>query len=716
MRVWVSIVLVLASAPSSESAESMKRRYLNADECYLQYIKVGKQHKDRDGLQKCIDKFIDIHRIDPKDPWAAAALFRAAEGYIDLFEITQKPLDRQNGVDLFNKIITDYKRSRYIQRAKERLDAINKEKPVPAQPAVKVEPPKKDPAVRHDAVPPPPTAETPLAGAAVAGEAAKECYRKLTTDETLMADRNNWLTCIDKLKAVHDLDSTGETGAESLYLGGKLYGELFKRSNQAEDKAAGLDLLSRVTKQHPASIFRKAAQDEFAAISERKIPPTPEKPIEPKPVKKKKSRPSKTKVVKASPASGLGTVTQLRFWSNPVYTRIVVDADRQTEFNYQLIDRDNLHDKPPRLFMDLKNCRLGKNADKLIPIDDNLLLGVRAGQYNGDLVRIVVDIKSFSRYKIFVLKDPFRIVLDVWGAATPIQQAAAPPPPHSAEPALQTPGPAPQTPGHGTQTPGPKEIPAVTVPPAKHMSLAKQLALGVRRIVIDPGHGGSDFGALGSIEGVYEKDIVLSIAKRLSAKIKESLGCEVILTRTDDRYLSLEERTAIANTKNADLFISIHTNSVKSQRAYGIETYYLNLATDDDAIMLAAKENATSTRNISDLQDILKDLMQNTKIHESSRLATYTQASMVEGLKRQYDKIKDKGVKQAPFYVLLGAQMPSILVETSFISNQRECERLSSDTYQDAIGDAIIAGIRSYIKETNPTALENRKHRSGTHG
>ncbi len=240
-------------------------------------------------------------------------------------------------------------------------------------------------------------------------------------------------------------------------------------------------------------------------------------------------------------------------------------------------------------------------------------------------------------------------------------------------------------------------------------ALAKQLALGVSRIIIDPGHGGKDFGAPGAVKGVFEKDITLAIGKKLAAKIRNSLKCEVIMTRTTDRYLALEERTAIANTKNGDLFISIHTNAAKNPDAYGIETFFLNLATDDESIAVAARENATSTKNISDLQSILTDLMQNAKVNESSRLAARVQDDLCNHMSIKYSNIKNKGVKKAPFYVLLGAQMPSILVETSFISNERECARLASADYQDRICDAIIAGVGRYIKDINPTAFYEKK-------
>jgi len=199
--------------------------------------------------------------------------------------------------------------------------------------------------------------------------------------------------------------------------------------------------------------------------------------------------------------------------------------------------------------------------------------------------------------------------------------------------------------------------------------------------------------------------VVLDIGKKLAEKVRKELGCEVVMTRRGDQHLTLEERTAIANTENADLFISIHTNSARDRRAYGIETYFLNLATDDESIRVAAMENATSTKNISDLQTILNDLMQNAKVNESSRLAVHVQEALYNHMKTNYSSIKNKGVKQAPFYVLLGAQMPSILIETSFISNSRECKRLTDPKYQDQLTDAVIKGIRSYIKETTPTVF-----------
>jgi N-acetylmuramoyl-L-alanine amidase len=172
------------------------------------------------------------------------------------------------------------------------------------------------------------------------------------------------------------------------------------------------------------------------------------------------------------------------------------------------------------------------------------------------------------------------------------------------------------------------------------------------------------------------------------------------MTRNSDAYLTLEERTAIANTKNADLFISLHANDSKNINTYGIETYVLNLATDNSEITVAARENATSTKNISDLQTILTDIMQNTKIDESSLLASYIQDSSCNYLTPKYTHIKNRGVKKAPFYVLLGARMPAILIEASFISNPRECKRLTRARYQEHLCEGILDGIQKYVEKS----------------
>ena len=521
---------------------------------------------------------------------------------------------------------------------------------------------------------------------------AEAAYYKLLKNPKKQTYRENWLTCIRKYQEVTSSDPNDPWAAAGMYKTGILYYRLYKWSAKKSDKKEALDIYERIIKRYPKSAYKSKALKEIHRIAPEKTAeavqtntyhkkrPDLTRKADPIPTVEK-IREIKTAI--SVPSSGIVTVTDIRYWSNPNYTRIVIDADGETSYTHCLLEKDFSIKKPQRLYIDLEQSRLGKTFEKTIPINDNLLENARAGQYSTDTVRVVVDIKSFKNYKIFSLKNPFRIVIDVWGEAG--SQASL------AEKTIQD--------SYDSKN-GKKITPS---------AIAKQLSLGVKRIVIDPGHGGHDYGAPGYIQGAHEKNITLSIAKELTSKIKETLKCEVFLTRTTDRFLTLEERTAIANTKNADLFISLHTNASMDRRAYGIETYFLNLATDDDAIRVAAWENATSTKNISDLQSILIDLMQNSKINESSRLATHVQDSVYKDMRKSYDRIKSKGVKQAPFYVLLGAQMPAILVETAFISNPRECERLMNSVYQERLCDSIIHGIKNYIQETNPAAFMGKK-------
>ncbi len=498
---------------------------------------------------------------------------------------------------------------------------------------------------------------------------ASACYEKLAKSQQRQRYRDNWLKCINKFQNVYRHDPSGPWAAAGLYRAGELYLKLYKWSSKKSDKTKALNLFKKIIKRFPKSRYKPRAarklslyEKSYSVAAKKKQP-------------KKKSR--KAVLYKKQPVVSGGvhsTVKGLRFWSNPNYTRIVIDADKPAPFVHRLFKKDPSLNKPQRLCVDLIKSRLCKNFEKKVPINDNLLSYVRAGQYKTDSVRVVMDIKSFKNYKIFSLKNPFRIVIDVWGEGKNFSASKI--------------------------TQGNKNGSRMT-----DSALAKQFALGVRCIAIDAGHGGRDYGAPGYLKGVHEKKIVLSIAKKLAEKIRKNIKCKVIMTRDTDRHLTLEERTAIANTKNADLFISIHTNAARNKKAYGIETYFLNLATDDDAILVAARENATSTKNISDLQTILSDLMQNAKISESSRLALEVQETVCKNLGKKYKLIKNKGVKQAPFYVLLGAQMPAILIETSFISNSRECKRLTSSAYQDKLCDAIVEGIRRYILETNPTVF-----------
>ena len=522
---------------------------------------------------------------------------------------------------------------------------------------------------------------------------AEKAYRQLRHAPEKQKYRRPWMQCIEKFEAVYRSEPDGPWAAAGLFMSGTLYQELYKHSFREADLQEAVDIFQRIPKRYPKSRYARKARAQLGTLEKPKTAAAPVK-ASPKAeergdaigeVIQQAAAGAAAPAVSRSGAVAQARVENLRYWSNNRYTRVVIDVSRETAFRHHLLKKDAALKKPQRLYIDLEGSRLAGGVQKMVAINDNLLKNVRAGQFTSEAVRVVVDIKSFDRYKIFSLRNPYRIVIDVWGDAnggpSPVQLAA----------------------------PGGK----VPIPAG---ALAKQLALGVRRIIVDPGHGGKDFGAPGYLKGVYEKDIVLAIAKRLAKKLRQELNCEVIMTRSTDKYLTLEERTAIANTKNVDLFISIHTNAHRDRNAYGVETYFLNLATDEEAILVAARENATSTKNISDLQTILNDLMQNAKINESSRLAAHVQNDLTGFLAKRHPQVKSKGVKQAPFYVLLGAQMPAILVETSFISNPRECKRLITPAYQEDLCDGIVQGIRRYMRETTPTAFRERTQQTGSSG
>ncbi len=293
---------------------------------------------------------------------------------------------------------------------------------------------------------------------------------------------------------------------------------------------------------------------------------------------------------------------------------------------------------------------------------------------------MVLDLESIGDYKVFPLSDPWRIVIDIAGekiTQLKRQETELKSLPESSSDAIARvlkDAPSDQQPLHLPKAPA---------------------STSLRRIVVDAGHGGKDPGAVGP-SGVLEKDVTLKMAKALAAELTRQIGCEVILTRSGDVFLPLEERTAIANKVGADLFISLHANANNSRKAHGIETYYLNFSKNDKAAAVAARENGTSLKQVSDLELILFDLMANAKINESSRLAAEIQKNLVQSISKKYSNIRDLGVRQGPFYVLLGATMPSVLVETAFISNPREEKRLISSKYQKSAASAIARAVRNY--------------------
>ena len=227
-------------------------------------------------------------------------------------------------------------------------------------------------------------------------------------------------------------------------------------------------------------------------------------------------------------------------------------------------------------------------------------------------------------------------------------------------------------------------------------SLIRALGLKIGKIVIDPGHGGHDTGTIGP-NGLEEKDLVLDVGRRLGKLLETRLGAEVVYTRKDDTFIPLETRTAIANQARADLFVSIHANSSHDADARGVETYYLNFTSSPEALEVAARENAVSEKSIYELQDLVKKIALKEKIEESREFAGDVQQSLHSGLAVKSPAIRDRGVKKAPFIVLIGANMPSILAEISFVSNPTDEHRLATSEYRQRIAESLYRGIAKYV-------------------
>jgi N-acetylmuramoyl-L-alanine amidase len=409
-----------------------------------------------------------------------------------------------------------------------------------------------------------------------------------------------------------------------------------------------------------------------------------------------------------------GVVQKIRYWSGGAYTRIVIEQNRSVRFQAQELKN------PDRLVFDILNTRVSDSIDKdPLPVNDGILKQVRASQYAPDIVRVVLDLASIKSYAAFPLHDPERLVIDVTGeggitaepqvtsleSGTQLQQEntgenkTEPKTEPTAEPTAEP----------YSQTTPPVQVPAVKNNDEKKLSLSRQMGLKIRTIAIDAGHGGHDPGAIGK-NGLKEKTVTLDIAKRLAVLVKERLGCEVIMTRDRDVFIPLDQRPFIAKSRGADLFVSIHVNANRKRKARGIETYIQGLqASDREAMATAARENAMSTKRLSELDSeidkILKDLKQDNKLEESLQLAHTVQASLVGTMRPEQKQVVNLGVKRAFFYVLINTQMPSILAEVGFISNPDEEKQLRKDSYRQSIAEALYQGVKKYVDARSPQMI-----------
>lgn len=585
---------------------------------------------------------------------------------------------------------------------------------------------------------------------------AKFYYKQLQSNEHIATSRENWLKGTRNFRRIYLGTPNSQYGPACLFMLGRMHLEMFARFDTRFDLDESITYFKQTFKQFPED---RLADDAMYAIGKLYLIqlndpdtastwfnqvinkfPNGDMRSHAKEKLKKLSKdhaiPLPEDMVGGNQLGKLNYVLPVKYWSSDNYSRVVIGASGPLEYSETLLEKTG--NKPRRLFIDLKNSYIEPQYREPIPVDDGLLQQVRTGQNTTDTVRVVLDIESISNYKIFSLPEPFRVVIDVRGdkKTGELTKQVAP----IAKPVIT------KTPRETQQIVQPKSVPKTTIPTGKvvvdlpeqseekttdiillddskkfkvnngiiyfskttkkqypkierlapKMTLAQQLGLGIQSIIIDPGHGGKDPGAMAF--GLKEKDIVLNIAQKLAPVLADKIGCEVTLTRDTDIFIPLEERTAIANTSGADLFISLHINAHSSADIRGLETYYLDLSTNAEAMRVAARENSTSTRQMSDLQDILSEIMSTSKMDESSRLAEYVHASILSGMKgKEYHKIKNLGVKQAPFYVLIGAEMPAILIEIAFISNKADADNLINNSFIDEIASQITQGVINYV-------------------
>ena len=368
----------------------------------------------------------------------------------------------------------------------------------------------------------------------------------------------------------------------------------------------------------------------------------------------------------------VASISEVRHHSYADGTRVVLEMDGMAALKYDRLNR------PDRLYIDLFGSRVAEalGNDRKLEINDSLVLAARLAQNRNNKSRMVLDLRSAVSFDAFWLERPVRLVIDIRAAGAPRAERTV----LALDPAQ------PQTP------PAPR---AANATAAGRLSLTRALGLKLDRVLIDAGHGGHDTGSIGHA-GLQEKDVVLDIALRLGKLVQERLGAEVIQTRTDDTFVALEERTRIANERKVDLMISIHCNSAPTSKVRGIETYYLNFTSDSWELSVASLENAAASRSVHELQDLVSKIALEEKVEESRDFATKVQSRLHAGVSKHSSSIRDRGIRKAPFVVLIGAEMPAVLAEIAFISNRSDEALLKKSSFRQDVAEYLYGGIADY--------------------
>jgi N-acetylmuramoyl-L-alanine amidase len=380
-------------------------------------------------------------------------------------------------------------------------------------------------------------------------------------------------------------------------------------------------------------------------------------------------------------------VTAVRFWPLADVTRVAIELTGEFQYRSERL----FH--PDRVFFDFPDTlpRIDGRRFTTVEAGDRLIQRIRVAETQPGITRVVFDLAGPADFTVSQLVNPHRLILEF--------RASAPGP----APAIVTQGPAIAAVQAGQAPPAPSASPQPDPPKAARRqsdggsSLIRALGLKTTRIVIDAGHGGHDYGTIGP-GGFSEKELVLDLAMRLGRLVEERLGLQVAYTRTDDVFVPLQARTALANEQKADLFVSLHANSSRSSRIAGVETYYLNFTSSRESLDVAARENASSEKSVHDLRDLITKITRSEKMEESKDLAERVQASLHSFCARYHRGVRDRGVKSAPFVVLIGAEMPSVLAEVAFLSNPREEALLRRPDHRQKLAEALFKGISRWVE------------------
>jgi N-acetylmuramoyl-L-alanine amidase len=561
----------------------------------------------------------------------------------------------------------------------------------------------------------------PAAGVVSAADSAESMYTKALARERIIRDAARHPTVQQLRSAVRAYENIVRRFPRSgysdnaLWQGANLSLLAYELFGQPSDRRASLRLLEQLRKGYPSSslvarvdeVVRRSETLRAAVVAELKA-------------REAAARAPVVRAVVETPVSestapattGLVAIRDITRTPLPDGMRVSIEMDGESHYRAERITG------PDRVFFDLKGTVAAPPLqDATFRFDDDVVKEIRLGRHPQNTTRVVMDMAGVETYSVFTLYDPFRLVIDFKASATakpaaaPAPSSIAPPPPAVAHSPL-VPGPA--APGSAASkaadpvaSPELEPLPSRrAVPPALNpaalpsvnadgkFSMARQLGLGISRIVIDAGHGGTDPGSMAN--GVREAELALDVAQRLRQLLEKQTQIEVVMTRSTDVFIPLDERTVIANKEGADLFLSIHANTARNLQARGVETYFLNFAPNPEAEAVAARENATSGGTMHNLPGIVKAITLNNKIDESRDFAAAVQRAMVQRLATRNKQLKDRGVKQAPFVVLIGAEMPSVLAEISFLTNKQEAKLLKTAAYRQQIAEALFDGVLRY--------------------